>query len=81
LITQHPNIAQGTQEGRGAGVSLAVAGEFRSRFHEAAQREAEGIPLDEVVCALMLTKYHLRDYIRSAGLIDSAEDLYHAPAH
>jgi len=43
-----------------------------------AQREAEGIPLSEVVCALTLTKYHLRDYIRASGLVDSAVDLYQA---
>jgi len=40
------------------------------------QREAEGVPLSEVVYALTLTKYHLRDYIRVAGLADSAVDLY-----
>jgi hypothetical protein len=42
------------------------------------QREAEGIPLSEVVYALTLTKYHLRDYIRVSGLADSAIDLYQA---
>ena len=42
------------------------------------EREVEGIPLSEVVYALTLTKYHLRDYIRAAGLIDSAVDLYQA---
>ena len=42
------------------------------------QREAEKIPLSEVVYALTLTKYHLRDYIRVAGLVDSAIDLYQA---
>ncbi len=42
------------------------------------QRQAEGVPLNEVVYALTLTKYHLRDYIRAAGLADSAIDLYHA---
>lgn len=36
------------------------------------QRSAEGIPLCEVVYALLLTKYHLRDYIRTSGLVDSA---------
>jgi len=41
-------------------------------------RESEGIPISEVVCALTLTKYHLRDYIRAAGLVDSAMDLYQA---
>ena len=42
------------------------------------EREAEGIPLSEVVYALTLTKYHLRDYIRISGLADSAMDLYQA---
>jgi hypothetical protein len=40
------------------------------------QRHAEGIPLCEVVYALLLVKYHLRDYIRTSGLVDSAVDLY-----
>ena len=40
------------------------------------KREAEGIPLHEVVYALTLTKYHLRHYIRASGLVDSAMDLY-----
>ena len=40
------------------------------------RRESEGVPLNELVYALILTKYHLRDYIRGAGLIHSAVDLY-----
>jgi hypothetical protein len=40
------------------------------------KRVAEEVPLSEVVYALILTKYHLRDYIRAAGLADSAVDLY-----
>lgn len=40
------------------------------------KRWAEGIPLSEVVYALTLIKYHLRDYIRSSGLVDSAVELY-----
>ncbi|MGO8736507.1 MAG: hypothetical protein ACLQVM_27360 [Terriglobia bacterium] len=40
------------------------------------RRKAEGVPLNEVVYALILTKYNLRDYIRAAGLVDSAVDLY-----
>jgi hypothetical protein len=42
------------------------------------EREAEGIPLSEVVYALTLTKYHLRDFIRVSGLANSAMDLYQA---
>jgi hypothetical protein len=40
------------------------------------RRSAEGVPLSEVVQALILVKHHLRDYIRSAGLVDSAVELY-----
>ena len=41
-----------------------------------ATRRAESIPLSEVIYALVLTKYHLRDYIRTCGLVDSAVELY-----
>jgi len=40
------------------------------------KRVAEGIPLCEVVYAMILTKYHLRDYIASTGLVDSAVEIY-----
>lgn len=40
------------------------------------RRFAEKIPLSEVVYALILTKRHLWDYIRYAGLLDSAIELY-----
>jgi hypothetical protein len=39
-------------------------------------RAAEGVPLSEVVYALILIKEHLRGYIRRAGLVDSAVQLY-----
>ncbi|HET7840019.1 MAG TPA: hypothetical protein VFM21_00355 [Terriglobia bacterium] len=39
-------------------------------------RFAEDVPLSEVVYALILTKSHLRDYIRSSALFDSAVELY-----
>ncbi len=39
-------------------------------------RYAEGVPVSEMVWALTLTKYHLRDYIHHAGLVDSAVQLY-----
>jgi hypothetical protein len=41
----------------------------RRRFHE-------GIPLSQVVFALILTKNHLLEYVKSSGLSDSALDLY-----
>lgn len=37
---------------------------------------AEGVPLEDVLYALMLVKYHLRDYVHSAGLLDTAVELY-----
>jgi hypothetical protein len=51
--------------------------ELEAAYQELGEkRAAEGIPLHEVVYALILTKYHLRDYIRSTGLVDSAVELY-----
>jgi hypothetical protein len=53
--------------------------DIEARYTELGKmRQAEGAPLSEVVYALTLTKYHLRDYIRVAGLVDSAMDLYQA---
>ncbi len=40
------------------------------------QRFAEGIPLSHVISALILTKDHLLNYVRTSGLSDSALDLY-----
>lgn len=40
------------------------------------RRRSEGVPLDEVIYALILTKEHLRDYIRSSGLADTMVGLY-----
>lgn len=40
------------------------------------RRHAEGIPLDEVVYALILTKHHLRAYVLRSGLVASVVDLY-----
>ena len=39
-------------------------------------RRHEGIPLSQVVFALMLTKDHLLTYVKRAGLSDSALQLY-----
>jgi hypothetical protein len=40
------------------------------------RRRAEGVPLSEIVYALILTKKHLREYIRFSGMSDSAVDLH-----
>jgi len=39
-------------------------------------RHAEDVPLSEVVYTLILIKYHLRDYVRTAGLVNSTVELY-----
>jgi len=50
---------------------------IEANYTELAKRRfAEGIPLYEVVYALILVKSHLRDYISSAGLMDSAVELH-----
>ncbi len=45
-------------------------------FRLARQRREEGIALSEVVYAHNLKKHHLRDYIRTSGMMDSAVDLW-----
>ncbi len=40
------------------------------------ERHAENVPLSEVVYALVLIKYHLRDHVRTAGLVNSTVELY-----
>jgi len=58
-------ISQGTEESIAANyVDLAV------------RRHAEGVPLEEVVFALISTKNHLYSYVRSTGLMDSAVELH-----
>ena len=42
----------------------------------ARRRSEEGVPLEELVFALILTKNHLRNYIRTAGFMDSAVELH-----
>jgi hypothetical protein len=42
----------------------------------AIRRYAEGVPLDEIVYALISTKYHLYAYVRTTGLMDSAVELH-----
>lgn len=39
-------------------------------------RHAEGIPLSEILYAVILIKEHLRNYIRRSAAVDSAVELY-----
>jgi len=50
---------------------------IRAWYNELGERRSkEGIPLVEVLWALVLTQYHLRDYIRASAPADSAVELY-----
>lgn len=50
---------------------------IRGRYHElGVQRCREGIPLPEVLWALVLTKDHLREWIGASISVDSALDLF-----
>ncbi|MBI4472639.1 MAG: hypothetical protein HY646_08230 [Acidobacteria bacterium] len=40
------------------------------------RRFQEGIPLHEVICALILTKDHLLDYVRTNGLATTTLEIY-----
>ena len=40
------------------------------------RRATENVPLSQVLYALIKTKTHIFDYVRRAGLFDSAMDLY-----
>ena len=61
----------------GGWLSDSTEARIESVYGELGQkRHAEDIPLSEVVFALTLSKYHLRDYVRTRGLIDSAVELY-----
>jgi hypothetical protein len=51
--------------------------EIESSYTELGRRRCqEGIPLSQVIFALILTKDHLVNYVRMSGLSDSALDLY-----
>ena len=51
--------------------------EIQARYADLGRvRRREGIPLSEVVFALILTKAHLLEYVKTSGLSDTALDLY-----
>jgi len=61
----------------GVWLNSKAESDIESNFTELGKkREGEGVPLGDLVYALILTKYHLRDYIRDAGLGSSAVELY-----
>ena len=70
-------LAHGVYRNLGEWLSHNTEGAIETTYSKlASDRYAEGIPLSEVVYALILTKEHLRDYVRSSGLLDTAVELY-----
>jgi hypothetical protein len=50
---------------------------IQAQYNELGQRRfEEGIPLTQVLWAVVLTKEHLLEYLAGCGLVDSAMDLY-----
>jgi hypothetical protein len=51
--------------------------EIEARYADLGRRRRqEGIPVSQLIFALILTKEHLLDYVKTAGLSDTALDLY-----
>jgi hypothetical protein len=49
----------------------------QARFNQVGEKRCkEGVPLDEVLWALVLTKERLLEYLGAFGLVDSAVELY-----
>jgi hypothetical protein len=50
---------------------------IQAQYNELGERRfEEGIPLTQVLWALVLTREHLLEYLAGCGLVDSAMDLY-----
>lgn len=61
----------------GEWLSREAESQVETHYSNLGKRRAdEGVPLSEVVYALIRTKTHLFAYTRRAGLFDSAMDLY-----
>jgi hypothetical protein len=63
------NLSKWVTKGSASEVELTYTDLGRRRYRE-------GIPLSQVILALILTKDHLTEYVRTAGLSDTALDLY-----
>jgi hypothetical protein len=58
-------------------VARGSESEIEATYTELGRRRyREGIPLSEVIFALLLTQNHLLDYVKTSGLSDTALDLY-----
>ena len=61
----------------GQWVSQKGEDEIAAQYADLAiRRYSEGVPLEEIVFALISTKNHLYQYIRMTGLLDSAMELH-----
>ena len=63
------NLSKWVARGSESDVELAYTDLGRRRYRE-------GIPLSEVIFALLLTQNHLLEYVKTSGLSDTALDLY-----
>ena len=71
------NRAYDVYRNLGKWVKRGSESEIESRYTALGHRRSqEDIPLGQVVSALILTKDHLVNYVRTSGLSDSAIDLY-----
>lgn len=63
------NLGKWTTRGSDSEIEATYTDLGKRRYHE-------GIPLSQVIIALVLTKNHLLEYVKTSGLSDSALDLY-----
>src|SRR6266496_2507920 len=63
------NLGKWVARGSESEIASTYADLGRRRYHE-------GIPLSQVIFALILTKDHLVEYVKTSGLSDTALDLY-----
>jgi hypothetical protein len=63
------NLSKWVARGSESEIELTYTDLGKRRYHE-------GIPLSEVIFALLMTKDHLLEYVKTSGLSDTALDLY-----
>ena len=75
--TELHNRVYGVYHNLGQWITEKAEGSIKDTYMALGRtRHNEGIPLSEVVKALILTRRHLWDYVRSAGLVDTTVELH-----
>jgi hypothetical protein len=76
-ILELHNRAYDVYHNLGKWVARGAEHEVEATYSDLGRRRYnEGIPLSQVILAMLLTKNHLFDYVRTSGLSDTALDLY-----